>query len=130
MTDTTLFAQPPSLSMPVTETLVRIRAGTKPDPYDPDATASDWTHPDTTEIEGFIASASSMRSPDGLDTPVESSAVLTCPDPDTDVRVGDVIHPKTDPQRRWQVVGIPSADRNPFTGWRPTLEAQLREVRG
>lgn len=116
--------------MPEAAKVTRIRAGVKPDPYNPQATAADWEHPNTIELVGFIASSSSVQTADRLDTTVESSATLTCPDPEADIRVGDIVHPSDDPSRRWRVVGIPSNDRNPFTGWRPTLEAQLREVQG
>lgn len=125
-----LFSDATGLMMPATETIIRIRAGTKPDPYNPSGSAADWGHPNTIELDGFIASSSSMQTTDRLDTTVESSATLTCPDPEADIRVGDIIHPSDDPSRRWRVVSIPSNDRNPFTGWRPTLEAQLREVQG
>lgn len=116
--------------MPEAVKVTRIRAGVKPDPYNPQATGVDWEHPDTIILDGFIASSSSMQTADRLDMTVESSATLTCPDPEADIKVGDIVHPFDDPSRRWRVIGIPSNDRNPFTGWRPTLEAQLREVQG
>lgn len=125
-----LFLDATGLTMPATETIIRIRAGTKPDPYNPSASAADWEHTDRIELQGFISSSSSTQTSGRLDTTVESTAVLTCPDPDTDIRVGDIIHPKADQSRQWRVTGIPSTDMNPFTGWRPTIEAQLREVKG
>ena len=125
-----LFDNPSGLHMPAVETLVRLRATMKTDPYNPATHVDDWSQPDQAELQGFISSSSSIRTTDRLDTTTESDAVLTCPDPDADIRVGDIIHPKDDPSRRWKVIGIPARDRNPFTGWRPTLEARLREVKG
>ena len=108
--------------------LLRLRAGRKADPYNPDGGIDDWGSAVTLEFTGFIASSSSTVLVDGAREEVSSTAVLTCGDPDIDVRVGDRIEDASG--RVWSVEGIPSRDKSPFTGWSPTLEASLKEVIG
>lgn len=109
---------------------VRLRAGKVTNPYNPDVGGSDWTHPEELAVEGFLSSSSSATRTSDLDRRVSSTAVLTIPDPDSDIKVGDRIRPEPADGRMWTVSGIPARDRNPFTGWRPTMEVQLEEVVG
>ena len=125
-----LFDTDAPFPMPYVTSFCRLRAGTVHNPYNPDATGSDWTTPYTLQFDGALASASSTTSTSKLDKRVASTATLTCPDPTLDIRVGDRIRAEPDDGRLWTVSGIPSADINPFTGWRPTLEIQLEEVMG
>lgn len=111
-------------------TVRRTRAGRKPDPYNPDRTLEDWGNPDSIELPGFVSTAPAPESADGAREQVDSSATLTCPDPDADIRRGDAVERVPADGRKWRVVGFPSSDRSPFTGWRPTLTATLEEVVG
>lgn len=109
---------------------VRMRAGRKPDPYDPGQQIEDWDHPDELRLRGALASSSSTRTPDALRDQTSSTAYLTVNDPLADVRVGDRIRADPDDGRKWEVSGFPSKDVNAFTGWQPTLEIALSEWRG
>lgn len=107
----------------------RLRRGTVPDPYDPDhLVPGGWDHADARTIYGTLASKSSIDQPDPVRSEVISTAELILDDPDCDVQRGDRI--KADDGRIWDVQGYPHADRNPFTGWRPTLVCDLQEVIG
>lgn len=109
----------------------RLRASRKPDPYNPAQNEPDWSvPPDELVIMGALASSSSTRTPDTLDTQTESTAYLTIPDPTADVKIGDRIRADPDDGRLWEVDGFPSKDANAFTGWRPTLECRLTERKG
>lgn len=116
--------------MPGATRFKRIRTKpSTPSPYNPDRMIQTG---ETEELEflGALASSSSRRVPDGLDTGVESVAYLTVNDPGIDIQVNDTIIPVPDDGRRWTVTGFPSSDPNAFTGWRPTREIQLGEWKG
>ena len=109
----------------------RLRAKRKANPYNPAQNEPDWSvPPDELVIMGALASSSSMRTPDTLDTQTASTAYLTIPDSTADVRIGDRIRAGPDDGRLWEVDGFPSKDVNAFTGWRPTLECRLTERKG
>ncbi len=107
-----------------------LRAGRKPDPANPARTLPDWGNPTRRSVDGFVASSASAQVTDSGRDGSDSSAVLTAfagPVGMPDVAKGDrVAHAG----RTWEVVGVPTADANPWTGWRPTVEARLREVVG
>lgn len=110
---------------------IRLRARRKTSPYNPAQTEPDWSvPPDELAIMGALASSSSMRTPDTLDTQIASTAYLAIPDPTADVKIGDRIRADPDDGRLWEVDGFPSKDSNAFTGWRPTLECRLTERKG
>ena len=110
---------------------MRLRAKRKTNPYNPAQHEPDWSvPPDELVIMGVLSSSSSTRTPDTLDTQTASTAYLTIPDPDTDVKIGDRIRADPDDGRLWEVDGFPSKDANAFTGWRPTLECRLTERKG
>ena len=110
---------------------MRLRAKRKTNPYNPAQHEPDWSvPPDELAIMGVLSSSSSTRTPDTLDTQTASTAYLTIPDPDTDVKIGDRIRADPDDGRLWEVDGFPSKDANAFTGWRPTLECSLTERKG
>lgn len=94
------------------------------------ALTPDWGNPTRRSVDGFVASSASAQVTDSGRDGSDSSAVLTAfagPAGMPDVAKGDrVAHAG----RTWEVVGVPTADANPWTGWRPTLEARLREVVG
>ena len=108
---------------------MRLRAKRKTNPYNPAQNEPDWSvPPDELAIMGALASSSSMRTPDTLDTQTASTAYLTIPT--ADIRIGDRIRADPDDGRLWEVDGFPSKDVNAFTGWRPTLECRLTERKG
>lgn len=108
------------------------RPGTKPDPYNPDRVI-ETGYQQIGEIRGYLASRKSSEMTDRVRDPgrtrTESVSQLVIPDPDADVRIRDRINDPTR-NRIWLVTGFPAADRNPFTGWHPTLVAELEEVIG
>lgn len=109
----------------------RLRAKRKANPYNSAQNEPDWSvPPDELAITGALASSSSMRTPDTLDTQTASTAYLTIPDSTADVKIGDRIRADPDDGRLWEVDGFPSKDANAFTGWRPTLECRLTERKG
>lgn len=117
--------------MPCATKWRRLRAKRKTNPYNPAQNEPDWSvPPDELVIMGALASSSSMRTPDTLDTQTASTAYLTIPDPTADVKIGDRIRADPDDGRLWEVDGFPSKDVNAFTGWRPTLECRLTERKG
>lgn len=111
----------------VTQEFVRKRASLKPDPYNPGRLVEDWTNPEIGTVEAYIASGTSAVQADPVRDRVQSDAQLVIDDPDADVKVRDLIELG---DRAWRVTGFPSTDINPFTGWQPTLVANLEEQRG
>lgn len=110
---------------------IRLRAKRKANPYNPAQHEPDWSvPPDELAIMGALSSSSSTRTPDTLDTQTASTAYLTIPDPDADIRTGDRIRADPDDGRLWEVDGFPSKDVNAFTGLRLTLECRLAERKG
>lgn len=81
-------------------------------------------------FNGFLASSSSTRTAQQVGTETTSVAVLTVLDPTLDLRIGDRVETLPADGRRWVVDGFPAHDISPFSGWQPTLEATLREIRG
>lgn len=90
----------------------------------------DWTHPELLEFDGYLASQSSTEttaSTNPRDQGTLTSRQLIIPDPTTDIREHDRIIIQGD---TWTVTGIPTRDINPFTGWQPTLVANLEHPQG
>jgi len=115
------------LAMDALTSLTRTRAGKRTDPYNPDRTIVDWSDPSTLAFEGHVSSQTSARQTDAVRAQLITTVQIVVPDPTTDIRAGDRI---TDGTRHWKVTGIPTADTNPFTGWHPTLVADVEEVDG
>lgn len=108
--------------------LKRLRAPLVEDPYNPARTVSDWDgEVDELAFNGFIATASSVMTPDGAREQAVTAVTLTVADPTVDIRRGDRIK---DGLHVYTVDVVPSVDANPFTGWQPTLEVGLQEVEG
>ena len=108
--------------------LKRLRAPLAEDPYNPARTVSDWGgEVDELAFDGFIATASSVMTPDGAREQAVTAVTLTVADPTVDIRRGDRIK---DGSHVYTVDVVPSVDANPFTGWQPTLEVGLQEVEG
>jgi hypothetical protein len=111
------------------QSVLRDRRKSKPDPYDPShEIPGSWSDPvDTAEIKrSFVASSSSTAVPDASRTQFQVYKSLYCP-PDSDVKPGDRIRADG---VTYEVNGVPQADTNPFTGWRPTAEIPLKVVMG
>lgn len=108
------------------ETFERGRPAQIPDPYNPekliDSGEFEWV-----PVQAFLASMSSIEVSGEVRLQVESSAQLVIPDAAADIQRGDLIRQG---KRQWKVEGFPESDTNPFTGWRPTLVANLSEVLG
>lgn len=103
---------------------VRQRAKVIVDPYDPDSAVEDWSNPDEIILSGYFASGSSTEQTDDVREQVATTKQLVIDDPAADVRRGDRIKLG---ERIWTVEGFPEDDMNPFTGWRPTLVANISE---
>lgn len=105
----------------------RLRGRERPDPYAADGVVIDWADPEQLIVWGFLASTSSSDVGGEVRTEQLSERVLTLGDPDADVRAGDrfVIDGAT-----WSVDGVPSRDRNPWTGARPSLVVRLKRAVG
>ena len=115
------------LAMDSLTSLTRTRAGKRTDPYNPDRTIVDWSNPSALAFEGYVSSQTSTRRTDAVRAQLITTVQIVVPDPTTDICAGDRI---TDGTRHWEVTGIPTADASPFTGWRPTLVANVEEVDG
>ena len=113
--------------MPALQDFVRLRAGTKPDPYDPDSVVEDWTNPTPLAVRGYLSSQSTLEQPDEVRSELQRTDQLIIPDASVDIRRGDRIEGAGG---RWVVQGLPKVDRSPFTGWQPTLACNLLEVTG
>jgi hypothetical protein len=108
----------------------RQRRKTVVDPYDPEnVTIGDWSDPDTIPINGYVHTVtSSEQSDDATRSEVVSTAEFVTDDLAADIKRGDRI--VCSDGRKWTVQGFPAHDKNPFTGWQPTLVAALEEVIG
>lgn len=114
-----------AMSFPHGETVYRQRPAQVWDPLSQTNIRGDWSTLTETEIAGaFIAQSSTSILGDATRTQALEAKSLYC-DPDTDIRKGDRVRQGTDV---YTVDGIPAADTNPWTGWRPVREVPL--VRG
>jgi hypothetical protein len=124
-----VVGDPNNYSFQAAQPFCRLRRKTVPDPYDPEhVVAGGWQDAEKTEILGVMASRTSVEQPDATRSEVVSTAQFVSADPDADIRRGDRIRDRDG--RTWTVSGYPTRDRNPFTGWRPTVVANLEEVIG
>lgn len=111
------------------ETFVRLRAQQVPDAYNPDVMVDDWSLPPIElPLEGSWASGSSSFGADPVRVQLTTSKVLVIFDPSADVHEGDRI--RAADASIFTVTGRPEADRNPWTGWQPTLVLSVEEVKG
>lgn len=110
------------------ETYVRLRAGTVTDPYSGETIGEDWSNPSESPLDGaYFASQSSTDQDDPVRALTSTVKQLIIPNPRADVARGDRIR---NGARTWKVVGFPEADKNPFTGWQPTLVVDLEDFVG
>ena len=109
------------------ETVTRERAAPVTDPYSGEASGSDWSTPDTLQIVGAAIGPSSTSEVLGDDrSQVITSMSLYCAS-GLDVKPDDRIRSRSG---LWDVVGEEQVWSNPFTGWAPGSEYQLRRVAG
>lgn len=89
----------------------------------------DWSDPEILRFEGYLYSRSSVNSAasEPRDQGTVSDKQLIVPNHAIDIKVHDRIIINGD---AWRVTGTPAANQNPFTGWRPTLVADLEQVTG
>lgn len=107
---------------------VRLRPKRTVDPYDPEnVIVGSWADADRLELQAYFASQSSLEQSDPVRAQIVTTKQLIIDDPDADVQVGDRI---TQGDKTWTITGFPTNDLNPFTGWRPTLVVNLKEVTG
>lgn len=107
--------------------VTRHRRRTAVDPYSKQERPGGWADPLIITIGGaFVASSSSAAATDANRSQLTTTKSLYCP-PAADVLAGDRI---VADGVTYQVPAKPSADTNPFTGWRPVLEIPLTEVAG
>lgn len=110
-----------------TSEFIRQRAVLIADPYNPDSLVEDWEAPNEITLAGYFASASSAEQAGEVREQVVTTKRLVIDNPAADVRRGDRIKQG---DRVWTVTGFPEDDKSPFTGWQPTLVANLEEVQG
>lgn len=108
-------------------TVYRLRPKQIWDPMSETYVLGDWDDPSEHELPGaFIAQSSTSALGDATRTGALEAKSLYCA-PDADVQYGDRIREgTTGPQ--YPVDGIPAADTNPFTGWRPVREVPLQRA--
>lgn len=116
--------------MPCAGHFTRLRATPVANPYNPQAPGLDWNNPDELMFAGALAHSSNTVTRDELDDTATTKAVLTTTSPGLDIREGDRIRAEPPDGHTWLVIGTPAQDINPFTGWSPSMEIQLEEVRG
>ena len=115
---------------PEGEAVHRLRAGRTWDPYAEKWVEGDWNNPDVLELPGaFIAQSSTSEAGDATRTTVLEAKSLYCK-PDDDVQEGDRIRQGGPDGPVYPLDGIPAADTNPWTGWRPVREIPLARALG
>ena len=109
------------------ETVVRERGTPVVDPYSQETTGLDWSAPTTLDVEGAAIGPSSTSEVTTDDRgQVITSMSLYCQS-GLDIKPADRIRARSG---LWDVVGEELAWSNPFTGWAPGSEYQLRRVAG
>jgi len=109
------------------ETVTRLRRQLVADPYSGGDTQASWDAPLELTIEGVaIGPSSTTEQPSDERLMVTSSMSLYCAS-GLDVIPEDRILARSG---LWDVVGEEQAWSNPFTGWAPGSEYQLRKVVG
>lgn len=126
--DASRFVGGSSMSFDHGQAVNRLRRVRVVDPYNPDRfTLGGWDSASSLLIDGaFIASSSSNSPADATRSQIITAKSLFC-DAVADVLANDRIVCEG---VIYAVDAVPSADVNPFTGWRPAREVPLTEVRG
>ena len=106
-----------------------LRAREVVDPYDPESVlGEDWTNPETFTVEGYLDSRGSSVDAGEVREQLSVRRTLVLFDPAVDIRVGDRVQDVAG--TLFTVANVPERDRNPFTGWQPTLVVELEAFRG
>lgn len=115
---------------PEGDTVYRLRAAPVWDPYAEKWVEGDWTTPDTLELPGaYVAQSSTSAVGNATRSQALEAKSLYC-DPDADVIEGDRIRLGGPGGPIFPLDGIPAADKNPWTGWRPVREIPLARATG
>ncbi|MFJ4173995.1 hypothetical protein [Microbacterium sp. NPDC089696] len=110
------------------EIVERLRAGLVEDRYSKKLVRQDWNNPEVLTIVGASIGSVGQTQADGSQRRQTTvAALLTVTDPNADVVIGDRIRRGA---QVWSCVEFPETDKNPFTGWRPTLVIALEEYHG
>lgn len=101
------------------ETVTRLRATPKLDPYSDETTGTDWSSPETLEIPRCAVDDSKSRETFDANRNAVVTDFVVWPDAQYDIQSGDrlVIRGLT-----CSIVGRPSSPVNPFTGDAPGME--------
>lgn len=110
------------------ESFLRLRARTKPDPYNPTRTVEDWAVPIELPLRGSWDSGGSSYGSDPVRDQLSTAKRIAVFTPSSDVREGDRI--RAADGAIYTVTGRPSKDVNPWTGWQPTVVLDVEEVKG
>lgn len=113
--------------MPHLTRFQRTIPASNPDPYT--GTVAPARTP-AVQFDGALASSTSTRTQQETGATVTTDAVLTIPLRELDLKPDDIVTAVPSDGRRWRVIGYATKDVNPFTGWQPTLQVRLEEVRG
>lgn len=114
----------PDMTFPAGEAVVRLRRKEIEDPYSGAVTLGDWSDPDEATLAGaFVASSSTSENASVARSALLEEKSLYLEDPDADVQMQDRIRAQG---VTYTIDGIPSADANPWTGWRPVREILLK----
>jgi hypothetical protein len=109
------------------ETVTRIRAGSKTDPYSGEPVDLDWSAANELNIAGAgFDPGGSQSTLDARRDMVTTSPTLYLP-AGSDVLEGDRMRVRG---VVYAVDGRPADWRSPFTGWRPGLVVTLKSVEG
>lgn len=114
--------------MPYGEPLVRLRRRMAPDPYSGESTRSDWSAPDSLDLEGAaIAPSSSTERASTFNRQTVITSMSIYGPAGMDVLPGDRIKART---KLWEVTGEKADWRNPLTGWEPGVELPVERMTG
>lgn len=111
------------------ERFTRLRPLRKQDPYNPEQTVPVRGKFDELQFNGCLAQSSSTVINDQVREQTNTSVVLTVFDHAVDVQVGDRVR-RDATGVVYRVTGDPARDMNVFTGWQPTAQIMLTEIRG
>lgn len=105
-------------------TVVRVRRKEIIDPYSGQTTLGDWESATESNIDGaFVSSSSTSANSSAARNELLEDKSLYLHDPNSDVQAQDRI--KADGVI-YTIDGMPSADKNPWTGWQPVREIPLK----